>query len=278
VLPTVTPTVTLNEKGMAMSTQQRKSPSAPISSIASPELRVRFEAAGDKPTYVRGMFGRIAGVYDVMNRVMTLGLDQRWRRFAAQKVALGPGQTALDIGAGTGDLAIAVARQGSTGSHVIGVDFTPEMLARGQQKVARMGLADRVELRQGDGLHLDFPNASFDACCSAFVVRNLADVRQGFAEQLRVVKAGGRTVCLEMSHPHNALFAMLFHLYFDRIVPLLGKLIGRSFDAYSYLPSSVTGFPDAPCLKRIMEEVGWRDVRYYYRFGGVVAVHVGTRP
>jgi demethylmenaquinone methyltransferase/2-methoxy-6-polyprenyl-1,4-benzoquinol methylase len=243
----------------------------------TPELRARFAAAGGKPTYVRRMFGRIAGVYDLMNRVMTLGLDQRWRDLTARKVALGPGQIALDIGTGTGDLAIAVARSAGPRARVVGVDFTPEMLERGRRKVERLGLADRVELLQGDGEHLDFPDEHFDACCSAFVVRNLADLPQGFAEMHRIVKSGGRVVCLEMSHPRNRFFAAAFHLYFDRIVPLLGKLVGRAFDAYSYLPSSVASFPGAPALKRIMEDAGWRDVRYYYRVGGVVAIHVGTK-
>jgi demethylmenaquinone methyltransferase/2-methoxy-6-polyprenyl-1,4-benzoquinol methylase len=260
-------------RGEIVTTEQGPTPTPPL----VPELRARFEAAGGKPTYVRHMFGRIAGVYDLMNRVMTLGLDQRWRRFTARKVALGPGELALDIGTGTGDLAIAVAWRGAAGSRVIGVDFTPEMLTRGEQKLRRLGLAERVELRQGDGERLDFDDATFDACCSAFVVRNLNDLQQGFAEMRRVVKPGGRVVCLEMSHPHNRLFAAAFHLYFDRLVPLLGKLIGKAFEAYSYLPSSVTSFPDAPHLQRIMEKAGWHDVRYYYLMGGVVAVHVGTR-
>jgi demethylmenaquinone methyltransferase/2-methoxy-6-polyprenyl-1,4-benzoquinol methylase len=243
-----------------------------------PELDARFERAGGKPVYVRRMFGRIASVYDLMNRLMTAGLDGRWRAFAAQQVALGPGQRALDIGTGTGDLAIAVARVGAPDSTVVGVDFTAEMLDRGRVKLARMCLSDRVSLLEGDGEHLDFSADSFDACCSAFVVRNLADLHQGFSEMLRVVKPGGRVVCLEISHPPGALFGGLFSLYFGRFVPLMGRVIGRSFDAYSYLPTSVVAFPRPPRLKAIMEESGWRDVRYYYLTGGVVAVHVGTKP
>ncbi len=244
----------------------------------TPELRARFEAAGGKPVYVRRMFGRIAGVYDLMNRLMSVGLDRRWRDFTVSQITLGPGQMGLDIGTGTGDLAIALARRSAPESHVIGVDFTPEMLARGREKIQRLGLADRIELRQGDGEHLDFPDATFDAVCSAFVVRNLTDPRAGFEEMLRVTKPGGRVACLEISHPYNPVFSALFDFYFGRLVPLLGTLIGKAFDAYSYLPSSVTVFPNAPALKRIMESAGWRDVRYYYLLGGVVAVHVGTKP
>ena len=242
------------------------------------ELRERFVAAGGKPTYVRQMFGRIARVYDLMNRLMTAGLDGRWRAFAASLIRLGPGQSGLDVGTGTGDLAIALARQSSPDAHITGVDFTPEMLDLGRRKLARLGLSDRIELLQGDGERLPFADDTFDACCSAFVVRNLADMGQGFAEMLRVVKPGGRVVCLEMSHPHNPIFSAGFHLYFDRIVPLLGKLIGKAFDAYSYLPSSVVTFPGAPELRRIMESAGWSDVHYYYRVGGVVAIHTGVKP
>jgi demethylmenaquinone methyltransferase / 2-methoxy-6-polyprenyl-1,4-benzoquinol methylase len=243
-----------------------------------PELRARFERAGGKPVYVRRMFGRIASVYDLMNRLMTGGLDGRWRAFAARQVALGPGQRALDIGTGTGDLAIAVVRAGAADATVVGVDFTTEMLDHGRAKLRRLGLAERISLLQGDGEHLDFPADSFDACYSAFVVRNLADLHQGFTEMLRVVKPGGRVVCLEICHPPGAMFGGLFSLYFGRFVPLMGRIIGRSFDAYSYLPTSVTAFPRPPRLQSIMEEAGWRDVRYYYLTGGVVAVHVGTKP
>src|SRR5262249_40351160 len=143
-------------------------------------LRTRFEAAGGKPAYVRRMFGRIARTYDLMNRVMTAGLDRRWRRFAARQLARGPSQHVLDIGTGTGDLAIAVAQEGALDTHVLGVDFTLEMLELARQKVARLGLDGRVSFQQGDGEHLAFADSTFDACCSAFVVRNLADLERGF--------------------------------------------------------------------------------------------------
>ncbi len=246
--------------------------------MSATQLRARFEAAGGKPPYVRALFGRIARVYDLMNRLMTVGMDRRWRDFAARRLALGPDETALDLGTGTADLAIAVARRSPPSAHIIGVDFTPEMLDQGRAKLARLQLADRIELRQGDGARLDFADNTFDSCCSAFVVRNLADLPGGFAEMLRVVKPGGRVVCLEMSHPRNRVFAALFHLYFDRMVPWLGRLVGRAFEAYSYLPTSVSVFPDAPGLQRIMEAAGWEDVHFHRLMGGVVAAHVGTKP
>jgi demethylmenaquinone methyltransferase/2-methoxy-6-polyprenyl-1,4-benzoquinol methylase len=243
-----------------------------------PALRSRFERAGSKATYVRQMFGRIAGVYDLMNRLMTAGLDRRWRRFAARQITLGPGERALDIGTGTGDLAIAVAQASAPDTTVVGIDFTPEMLLRGQRKVEQLGLAERVTFQRGDGEQLDFPDDTFDACCSAFVVRNLTSLDGGLREMLRVVRPGGRVVCLEISHPPGAIFGTLFAFYFGRIVPLLGQIVGGSRDAYSYLPTSVLAFPRAPHLKAIMEEAGWTDVRYTYLTGGVVAVHVATKP
>jgi demethylmenaquinone methyltransferase / 2-methoxy-6-polyprenyl-1,4-benzoquinol methylase len=246
-------------------------------STPPPTLQARFASAGGKPTYVRQMFGRIARVYDLMNRLMTVGLDRRWRAFAARQLALTEGGCALDVGTGTGDLAI-VAAQMYPHAQVVGVDFTPEMLERGREKLERLNLSERVRLQVGDGARLDFPDDTFDACCSAFVARNLADLPGGLAEMRRMVKPGGRIVCLEISHPRNKLFSGAFHLYFDRLVPLLGRVVGRSFDAYSYLPTSVSAFPDAPTLQRVMTDTGWDDVRYFALSGGIVAVHVGTKP
>ncbi|HEX2349516.1 MAG TPA: class I SAM-dependent methyltransferase [Ktedonobacterales bacterium] len=248
------------------------------SSLPTPELRARFDAAGGKPAYVRSMFDRISGVYDLMNRVMTGGMDGRWRAFAARQVGLRAGERALDLGCGTGDMAIAIARNSPPDAHIVGVDFSAGMLEVGREKLARRGLSDQIELRQGDVLALDLPDGAFDAVSSAWLVRNLSDIPAGFREMRRVTRPGGRVVCLEMSHPYNPIFNWGYHLYFDQLVPLLGRLIGNSSEAYSYLPSSVVSHPDAPALKRIMEDAGWRDVRYYYLMGGVVAVHVATNP
>src|SRR5258708_35685848 len=180
-------------------------PPAPAS-----RLRERLAVAGGKPAYVRGMFGRIARVYDLMNRLMTLGLDRRWRAFTGRQIAIGPGQVALDVGTGTGDLAIAGARAGAPDARVVAIDFTPEMLQIGREKVRRLGLADRIEIQQGDGEGLAFAADTFDACCSAFVVRNLANAPQGFAAMLRVAPPAGKVACLEISHPRNARIAAGF--------------------------------------------------------------------
>ncbi|GAC1382376.1 MAG: bifunctional demethylmenaquinone methyltransferase/2-methoxy-6-polyprenyl-1,4-benzoquinol methylase UbiE [Ktedonobacteraceae bacterium] len=223
------------------------------------------------------LFGRIARIYDVMNHLMSFGLDRRWRAFAARYLALGTGELGLDLGTGTADLSIAVIRCSGPGTRMIGMDITPEMLEQGRIKLARLGLQGRIDLRIGDAEHIDLPDNSVDGCCSAFTVRNLSDIHQGFREMLRVVRPGSRVVCLEISHPPGKIFGSLFHFYFYRLAPLFGTILGKAFEEYNYLPHSLTTFPNAPTLQTMMEEVGWQDVRFYRLTGGIVAVHVGTK-
>src|SRR6266699_2656966 len=163
-------------------------------------LEEKFRKTGGKRPYVQKLFSRIARIYDLMNRLMSFGLDGRWRAFAAHYLALGTGELGLDLGTGTADLAIAVIRRSGPGTRMIGMDITPEMLEQGRLKLARLGLEDRIELRIGDAEHIDLPDNSVDGCCSAFTVRNLSDIGQGLQEMLRVVRPGGRVVCLEISH------------------------------------------------------------------------------
>ena len=240
-------------------------------------LEEKFRETGGKRPYVQRLFGRIARIYDLMNGLMSFGQDRRWRKFAARYLALGTGELGLDLGAGTADLCIAVIRRSGPGTRMIGMDITPEMLAVGRRKVARLGLQDRIDLRVGDAEHIDLPDNSVDGCCSAFMMRNLTDIRQGFREMLRVVRPGGRVVCLEISHPPGKIFGSLFHFYFYKLAPLFGTIIGKAFEEYNYLPNSLTNFPDASDLKAMMEGVGWSDVRFYRLTGGIVAVHVGTK-
>lgn len=240
-------------------------------------LEEKFRASGGKRPYVQRLFGRIARIYDPMNRLMSLGLDGYWRAFAARQLALATGETGLDLGAGTADLSIEVIRRSGPDTRMIGMDITPEMLDQGRTKLVRLGLQDRIELRVGDAEHIDLADNSVDGCCSAFTVRNLTDIRQGFREMLRVVRPGGRVVCLEISHPPGKIFGTLFYLYFYKLAPLFGTILGKAFEEYNYLPNSLTTFPDAPTLKHIMEESGWSDVRFHRLSGGIVAVHVGTK-
>src|SRR6266568_2378892 len=237
----------------------------------------KFEETGGKRPYVQRLFGRIAPIYDLMNRLMSLGLDRRWRAFAAHYLALGTGEIGLDLGTGTADLAIAVIRRSGPGTRMIGMDITPEMLEQGRLKLKRLGLEDRIELRIGDAEQIDLPDNSVDGCCSAFMARNLTDLKQGFREMLRVVRPQGRVVCLEISHPPGKLFGALFYFYFYKLAPLFGTILGKAAEEYNYLPNSLTAFPDAPGLQKVMEECGWSDVRFYRLSFGMVAIHVGTK-
>jgi demethylmenaquinone methyltransferase / 2-methoxy-6-polyprenyl-1,4-benzoquinol methylase len=245
--------------------------------MAKLSLEEKFKETGGKRPYVQRLFGRIARIYDPMNRLMSFGLDRYWRARAARYLALASGETGLDLGAGTADLSIAVIRGSGPGTHMIGMDITPEMLAQGRTKLARMGLEDRIDLRVGDAEHIDLPDNSVDGCCSAFTVRNLTDIKQGFREMLRVVRPGGRVVCLEISHPPGKIFGGLFYFYFYKLAPLFGTLIGKAFEEYNYLPNSLTTFPNAPTLQTMLEDVGWSDVRFYRLTWGIVALHVGTK-
>ena len=245
--------------------------------LSKSPLEEKFRETGGKRSYVQRLFGRIARIYDLMNSLMSFGLDRYWRAKAARYLALGSGETGLDLGTGTADLSIAVIRQAGPGTKMIGLDITPEMLAQGQIKVERLGLQDRIDLRIGDAEHIDLPDNSVDGCCSAFTVRNLTDIEQGFREMLRVVKPGSRVVCLEISHPPGKMFGCLFYLYFYKLAPLFGTILGKAFEEYNYLPNSLTTFPQAPRLKTIMEEAGWSNVHFYRLSGGIVALHVGTK-
>ena len=245
---------------------------------AKHSLEEKCRETGGKRPYVQRLFGRIARIYDPLNRLMSFGLDRHWRAFAARYLELRTGEVGLDLGTGTADLSIAVIRRSAPGARMIGMDITPEMLERGRVKLARLGLQDRIELRLGDAEQIDLPENSVDGCCSAFMVRNLTDIRQGFREMLRVVRPGGRVVCLEISRPSGKIFGALFHFYFYKVAPLFGAIIGKAFEEYNYLPNSLTTFPDPPSLKVIMEEVGWSDVRFYRLSRGMVAVHIGTKP
>ena len=213
------------------------------------------------PDAVRRMFDRIAPVYDAMNRTMTAGLDRRWRRLTAQAVVR-PGDDVLDACCGTGDLAIAVARAGGT---VTGLDFSPAMLARARRK------APALEWIEGDLLSLPFADASFDSATVGFGVRNVEDLARAVDELRRVLRPGGRLGVLEITRPRG-LLAPFFRVWFDRVVPLLGKLLPGG-SAYTYLPASVRRFPGPEELADLIRAAGFDDVRVRLLAGGIVALH-----
>jgi len=213
---------------------------------------------------VRRMFDRIAPVYDAMNRVMTAGLDQRWRR-ATVREAVRSGDDVLDACCGTGDLAIAARNAGA--SYVVGVDFSERMLERARRK------APELEWVQSDVLELPFEDASFDAAVVGFGVRNVEDLEGAIRELRRVLRPGGRLGILEITTPRGPL-KLFYKLWFDRIVPLLGRLLPGG-DAYTYLPASVRRFPGPEELAELLGSCGFEAVQFRRFAGGIVALHVG---
>jgi demethylmenaquinone methyltransferase / 2-methoxy-6-polyprenyl-1,4-benzoquinol methylase len=235
--------------------------------MASPQARTGTLEEGQ----VRAMFDRIARVYDLMNSLMTAGLHHRWRERAADLAAVGPGGRALDVASGTGDLAIELARRvGPTGT-VVGSDFSEAMLDRAREK------SSAVTWEWANALELPYPDGGFDAATVGFGARNFSDLDRGLAEMARVVRPGGRVVILEITTPQRPPLSTFFSIWFDRIVPALGKLAGDP-DAYAYLPSSVKRFPAPDALAGRMAATGLTDVRWVLTAGGIIALHVGTVP
>lgn len=216
------------------------------------------------PHDVRSMFDRIAPVYDLMNRVMTAGLDRAWRRLAVEGVVQ-PGDRVLDACCGTGDLALAAAREGG---RVTGLDFSPRMLERARRKSAA------VEWVEGDVLALPFSDGSFDAATVGFGVRNVADLEAGLRELRRVLRPGGRLAILEITQPRGAL-RPFFSLWFDRVVPLLGRVLPGG-GAYTYLPASVRRFPGAEELAALLASCGFERIAFRLLGGSIVALHTAV--
>src|SRR5919106_1248526 len=223
---------------------------------------------------VRGMFDRIAGVYDLMNSTMTAGLHHQWRQRAVDRAEVGPGSDALDVCCGTGDLALELRRRIGADGRVVGCDFSEPMLELARRKSGEQGLA--VEFGWADALDLPYGDASFDAVTVGFGARNLSDLERGIAEMARVLRPGGRLVILEITRPQREPLASFYSLWFDRLVPVLGSLAGDQ-DAYSYLPNSVRTFPEPQRLAGMIEAAGFAEIRWLLLAGGIIAVHSGVR-
>ncbi|HEX2909958.1 MAG TPA: bifunctional demethylmenaquinone methyltransferase/2-methoxy-6-polyprenyl-1,4-benzoquinol methylase UbiE [Chloroflexia bacterium] len=231
-----------------------------------------------KAEYVNRMFAQIAPTYDLVNRIMTFGLDQGWRKVVVAEAAPPPGGRALDVATGTGDIALALAPKVGPDGEVVASDFCLEMMLPGPPKAEKAGFGSRIRWVAADALRMPFPDNSFDCVTTGFAMRNVVDIEQAFRDMCRVVKPGGRVVCLEVARPRFALVRWGHQFYFNRLVPLVGRIISRHHEAYTYLPDSARNFPQPEELKKIMERAGLTQVRFK-RYGlGAVAIHVGVKP
>ncbi len=229
------------------------------------------------PGRIEGMFDRIVPRYDAMNRIMTLGLDRRWRAMAAAEADVGEGDAILDVCCGTGDLAITLADMHPE-CRIVGLDFSRAMLGRAHAKASGCGNAARESLSfvRGDLLHLPFADGEFAAVTVGWGLRNVNDLGGAIAEMIRVTRPGGRVICLEMTFAQTMAGRVAYGLWLERVVPVLGRIVGGDAEAYAYLPASVEAFPRAPELAAIMRHAGLNHVRYRLLALDCVAIHVGS--
>jgi demethylmenaquinone methyltransferase/2-methoxy-6-polyprenyl-1,4-benzoquinol methylase len=220
---------------------------------------------------VRAMFDRVARGYDLLNSVMTVGLHHQWRRRAVEIAGIGAGDRVLDVATGTGDLAIELAKHVGASGEVIGSDFSEGMLELARKK------APQLRFEWGNALELPYADDEFDAATVGFGARNFSDIDRGLAELTRVVRPGGRVLILEMTTPSKPPLSTFFKLWFDRAVPLLGKLSSDP-DAYDYLPNSVKRWPNAAGLAAAFDRAGLEQIRWVLTAGGIIATHVGVKP
>lgn len=227
---------------------------------------------------VRAMFDRIARVYDRMNSVMTAGLHHHWRRRAVDLAQVAAGDRVVDVACGTGDLSLELARRVGASGEVVGCDFSEQMLELARAKAAgEPALAAGVRFEWANALELPYADGEFAAATVGFGARNFSDLEQGLGEMRRVVRPGGKVVVLEITTPTKPPLSTFYRLWFDRIVPSLGKVAGDS-DAYTYLPSSVRRFPGPQELAATLERAGLTRIRYLLTAGGIIAIHVGEVP
>lgn len=235
-------------------------------------------AKEQKETFVREMFNNIAGRYDLMNLLMSFGQDKAWRKFAVQCAELKPGGHGLDVCCGTGMLAIEQAKAAGPTGKVTGVDFSEEMLAVAQKNVQDFTSNGMIQLFQGNAMKLDFPDDTFDCATVGWGLRNVPDIAIALKEMVRVVKPGGKVVSLDMGHPTVPVFKQLYWLWFDKVIPAMGKIWGGNKGAYAYLHNSARVFPPQQELVRMFGQAGLAETTYHNLAGGVVAVVEGRKP
>jgi demethylmenaquinone methyltransferase / 2-methoxy-6-polyprenyl-1,4-benzoquinol methylase len=248
---------------------------------AAPEEAAYFGyrrvSAAEKAGLVRRHFNRVAARYDFMNTLLSFGLHHLWKRAAVKMLALKPGEQVLDVCGGTADLAVLAARVAGEAGRVVLYDINRAMLAAGRPKVARAGLAGRILYVQGDAEVLSLPDNYFDAAMVGFGIRNLTRPEQGFAEMHRVLKPGGKIMCLEFSTPKTPWFRWLYDLYSFTVMPLAGKLLVGSWEAYTYLPESIRKFARPEEVAAVLNDLGFHQVRYRRLTNGIAVIHLGVK-
>lgn len=235
-----------------------------------------YNSEETKKSQVRRMFDSIAHSYDLLNHLLSMGIDRRWRRRAVRMVSAAAPRDILDLATGTGDMAVALAVANPQAS-VRGIDLSANMVGEGRRKVEAQGLGGRVELSVGDAEALELPAESFDAVTVAFGVRNFGDIGAGLREMRRVLRVGGMVCILEFSTPRGRIFGPLYRFYFHRVLPVVGGWISRDRKAYEYLPSSVDEFPEPGEFLRIMESAGLSHNEYVTLMGGIARIYTGCR-
>jgi len=229
-----------------------------------------------KEDYVHSVFEEIADNYDRMNKIISFRRDKVWRKFTMKKMNVKIGSTALDVACGTADWTIDLAMASTTGK-IIGLDFSQNMINNGKRKINKLNLQDQVELVNGNALDLPFADNTFDYVTIGYALRNVPDIEKTLSEMMRVAKPGGMVVSLEVSKPTFKPFRSLYFFYFYKLLPLLGKLFANSYEQYSWLPESLTNFPEQHELAKIFEDVGLEKVEVYPLTFGIAALHIGYK-
>jgi len=231
----------------------------------------------EKEAHVQAVFAAIARRYDLLNTVLSFNQDRYWRRFAIRQTGLQAGGKALDVCCGTGMMVLAEAEIVGERGHVTGLDFSRPMLDVAAERIAKTAYGGRIELVEGNAMALPFADDTFDCATIAFGLRNVPDILQTIKEMRRVVRPGGKVVSLELGKPSAPVFKQLYYLYFEHLLPLLGKLgVGRE-GPYRWLPESLKLYPHQTEVRELFEQAGLRDARFFELTGGITAVHVGTK-
>lgn len=240
------------------------------------EVKPSNSSPAGKKEQVAEMFNSIAPKYDFLNHTLSFGIDRYWRKKAIRLLAKCSPATILDVATGTGDFAIAALKSGA--AKVTGIDISSEMVAVGVEKVRRLGLEDKISLSTGDSESIGFPDLTFDAATVAFGVRNFENLPRGIAELFRVLKPGGTLCVLEFSKPVNPVVRSMYRFYSWKLLPLVGRLVSGSRNAYTYLPESVEEFPDGENFMQFMRNAGFENVREYRMTFGVATIYMGRKP